>query len=78
MMTSQVLRKLETRGLVTRSPDEHDSRARRLGLTEAGRTLLSGALADVEAADAAVFGALEQADHAAFVRALAVLSSGAC
>jgi len=75
MMTSQVLRRLEARGLVTRAPDERDSRARRLGLTDAGRTLLSGALADVEAADSAVFSALGDADRAAFVRALAVLSS---
>jgi DNA-binding MarR family transcriptional regulator len=75
MMTSQVVRKLEARGLVTRAPDERDSRARRLGLTAAGRTLLSGALADVEAADSAVFSALGDEERAAFVRALAALSS---
>jgi DNA-binding MarR family transcriptional regulator len=75
MMTSQVVRKLEARGLVTRSADARDSRARRLALAAAGRRVLAGALADVEAADAAVFAALGEADRAAFVRALGVLSS---
>jgi DNA-binding MarR family transcriptional regulator len=75
MMTSQVLRKLEARGLVTRSTDARDTRARRLRLTDSGGRVLAGALADVEAADAAVFAALGAADRAAFVRALGVLSS---
>jgi DNA-binding MarR family transcriptional regulator len=74
MMTSQVLRKLEARGLVTRAVDDRDTRARRLRLTEAGERVLAGALADVEAADAAVF-ATVGADRAAFVRALAALAS---
>lgn len=55
MMTSQVVRKLEERGLVARDVDPGDSRARRLRLTEAGRGVLTGALADVEAADEAFF-----------------------
>jgi DNA-binding MarR family transcriptional regulator len=74
MMTSQVLRKLEARGLVTRAVDDRDTRARRLRLTEAGERVLAGALADVEAADAAVF-ATVGADRAAFVRALAALAA---
>ncbi|MFI9816298.1 MarR family winged helix-turn-helix transcriptional regulator [Saccharothrix variisporea] len=55
MMTSQVVRKLEERGLVARDVDPDDSRARRLRLTDAGRDVLTGALADVEAADDAFF-----------------------
>jgi DNA-binding MarR family transcriptional regulator len=58
MMTSQVLRRLEDRGLVTRQPDPEDARARRLGLSDAGRRLLAGALADVERADLDFFAPL--------------------
>jgi len=58
MMTSQVVRKLEARGLVTRAPHPTDARARHLALTPQGERLLAGALADVEAADADYFAAL--------------------
>jgi DNA-binding MarR family transcriptional regulator len=58
MMTSQVLRRLEAGGLVTREPDRNDTRARRVSLTGAGRSLLTTALADVEAADRDFFAAL--------------------
>jgi len=58
MMTSQVTRKLETRGLLERAFDPTDSRAGRLRLTAAGRALVARALADVEAADNEVFSAL--------------------
>ena len=58
MMTSQVTRKLETRGLLERASDPTDSRARRLRLTAAGRALVGRALADVEAADSDFFSAL--------------------
>jgi DNA-binding MarR family transcriptional regulator len=60
MMTSQVLRKLEERGLVSREADPADARARLLGVTEAGRALLTGAMADVERADAEFFAALDE------------------
>ena len=75
MMTSQVVRKLEHRGLLTRAPDPRDSRARRLQLTEAGAALLAGALADVEAADQGYFAVLG-ADREDFGRALATLAAG--
>lgn len=58
MMTSQVVRKLADRGLLTRTPDPEDARARLLDITAAGRDVLAGALADVEAADRAWFGGL--------------------
>jgi DNA-binding MarR family transcriptional regulator len=73
MMTSQVVRKLEGRGLLTRDVDPADSRARRLRLTPAGAALLSGALADVEATDEAYFAVLghRRAELAAALNALA-------
>ena len=57
MMTSQVLRVLEARGLVTRAPDAEDARALRLAVTEAGARLALEALRVVEAADAEFFAA---------------------
>ncbi|HEX5900328.1 MAG TPA: MarR family transcriptional regulator [Solirubrobacteraceae bacterium] len=75
MMTSQVLRKLELRALVTREADERDTRVRRLRLTPAGARVLTGALADVEAADGDYFAALGT-DQAAFTRALGTLAGG--
>jgi len=74
MMTSQVTRKLETRGLLQRALDPTDSRARRLHLTAAGRGLVAEALDDVEAADEEYFAALgKQRDT--FVRALGTLET---
>lgn len=57
MMTSQVLRALEARGLVTRGVDPDDSRARRLGVTPEGAALARRAIAVVEAADTEFFAA---------------------
>lgn len=72
MMTSQVTRKLEARGLLERALDPADSRARRLHLTAAGRAVLAQALKDVEAADEDYFAALGR-QRDAFVRALGTL-----
>jgi len=58
MMTSQVIRTLQERGLVERSVQPNDARARRVSITEAGRRLLAEALPAVENADAAFFGVL--------------------
>jgi DNA-binding MarR family transcriptional regulator len=55
MMTSSVLRALERRGLVTRSPDAADARVKRLAVTDSGRRLALETVAVVEAADAAFF-----------------------
>ena len=49
-----------------------DTRARQLALTPAGRARLTGALADVEAADAEFFGRVR--DPAALVAALSELA----
>jgi len=55
MMTSQVLRALEAKGLITRAADPDDSRARRIAVTRLGAKLAPRALAIVEAADAEFF-----------------------
>jgi DNA-binding MarR family transcriptional regulator len=57
MMTSQVLRILESRGLVTREVDPGDSRALRLAVTENGARLAQEAIRVVEATDAEFFAA---------------------
>jgi DNA-binding MarR family transcriptional regulator len=55
-MTSQVVRRLEAKGLLERAVDPGDTRARRLRLTAAGRRLARRAVAAVEEADARFFG----------------------
>ena len=73
MMTSQVVRKLAERGLLERTGDPADARAKRLRVTESGLDLVAKALKDVEAADAEFFGKLgTRGDD--FVAALAKLS----
>ncbi|MEU2630609.1 MarR family transcriptional regulator [Kitasatospora sp. NPDC007106] len=74
MMTSQVLRALESRGLVHRLPHPHDRRARALAPTDEGRALADRAVAAVEACDRAFFEPLG-ADAAAFSAALRTLRS---
>jgi DNA-binding MarR family transcriptional regulator len=51
MMTSQVLRRLEARGLLERRSDPADARTRRLVLSADGRALVARALEAVEQAD---------------------------
>lgn len=67
-MTSQVLRALEAKGLLSREVDPADSRARRLRITEAGAELAPRAVEAVEAADRAFFRAV--ADPAALTASL--------
>ncbi|MDI2128136.1 MarR family winged helix-turn-helix transcriptional regulator [Yinghuangia seranimata] len=76
MMTSQVLRTLESRGLVERMPHPHDGRARALAVTAEGRALADQAVAVVEACDAAFFAALGDG-VGAFARAMRVLKGAA-
>jgi DNA-binding MarR family transcriptional regulator len=71
-MTSQVLRTLEAKGLLTREVDSADTRARRLRVTNAGAALAVRGIEVVEAADAAFFGATP--DIAALVRLLRPLA----
>ena len=72
MMTSQVLRALERRGLVTRARDPRDGRVRRLAPTARGSELAEQAIEVVEAADRAFFAA---AESAALMRTLRSLTS---
>jgi DNA-binding MarR family transcriptional regulator len=58
MMTSQVLRALESKQLVERHPHPNDGRARLLAPTPAGRTLANHAVIAVEACDRNFFAAL--------------------
>lgn len=74
MMTSQVLRALEAKGLVTRAAHPSDRRAFALEPTAAGVALANRANADVEAADLAWFGALPEAELRAFTASLGRLA----
>lgn len=55
MMTSQVLRTLESKGLVERNLHPIDTRAKILSLTKKGKTLARKAIPDVEKADVTFF-----------------------
>jgi DNA-binding MarR family transcriptional regulator len=68
-MTSQVVRRLEAKGLLDRQVDPDDSRARRLRLTAAGDRLARRAIGAVEEADARFFGA-EAAEVTALLQRL--------
>ncbi|MBA3658693.1 MAG: winged helix-turn-helix transcriptional regulator [Gemmatimonadales bacterium] len=57
VMTSEVLRTLERKVLIRRLPHPTDARAKRIALTPTGRRLVRRAVALVEAADEAFFGA---------------------
>jgi DNA-binding MarR family transcriptional regulator len=54
-MTSQVLRTLEAKALITREVDAADTRARRIRVTDHGAQLARRAIAAVELADVAFF-----------------------
>jgi DNA-binding MarR family transcriptional regulator len=70
-MTSQVVRKLEAKGLIERTVDPADSRARRLRATPAGARFAQRAIVAVEDVDARFFGAHADAATAVLQRLLA-------
>jgi DNA-binding MarR family transcriptional regulator len=70
MMTSQVIRALEGRGLVARVPHPTDTRAKHVSVTPEGQALVRKAMRVVEAADAAFFEALGDAKTASLVHAM--------
>ncbi|HEU5266113.1 MAG TPA: MarR family transcriptional regulator [Jatrophihabitans sp.] len=72
MMTSQVLRALEQRALVTRRPHPGDGRAWSVSVTTRGAALANRANAAVEACDAEFFAALGT-DRDAFTAGLRAL-----
>jgi DNA-binding MarR family transcriptional regulator len=71
-MTSEVLRKLEAKGLIVRTVDAADTRAKKLRVTDRGAQLAGRAVAAVEAVDAAFFG--HAADPAALLAMLRPLA----
>ena len=70
-MTSQVLRKLEAKGLIQRVVDPGDTRARRLIATPAGTRLARRAIVTVEDVDARFFAGETDAATAVLQRLLA-------
>ncbi|MEU6238547.1 MarR family transcriptional regulator [Kitasatospora sp. NPDC047058] len=60
-MTSQLVRKLEAKGLLDRETDPQDTRARRLRITARGTELARSAVVEVERVDAAFFRPAERA-----------------
>jgi len=70
-MTSQVLRSLESRGLLERRPDVSDARARRIVATRKGKAVAPKAIAAVEAVDAEFFAAVPAKQTVRLLAALA-------
>ncbi|MEU7895912.1 MarR family transcriptional regulator [Nonomuraea sp. NPDC049152] len=72
MTASQVARTLETKKLITRAGDPHDTRVKRLHVTPDGLALARQAIELIEAVDDAYFAAAP--DHAGLVTALLALA----
>jgi DNA-binding MarR family transcriptional regulator len=70
-MTSQVVRALERKGLVTREVDADDTRARRVRVTKRGARLAPRAIAVVEDVDARFFAPVGGGDALRLLRPLA-------
>ncbi len=60
MMTSQVVRTLEGKGLIERKPLPRDTRAKSLRVTTQGQTVVAEAMTLVERTDAAFFAELDE------------------
>ncbi len=69
-MTSQVVRRLEAKGLLDRRTDPHDTRAKTLHITRRGAALARRSISAVEQADADFFGTTSTA----FIRTLSRLA----
>ena len=76
MMTSDLVRKLEERGLIRRTEHPHDSRARSIRLTASGKRMVAEVVPVVEAVDDAFFEQLGD-DVTTFVALLRRLGGGA-
>jgi DNA-binding MarR family transcriptional regulator len=72
MMTSQVVRALESAGLLERIKDENDGRVRRLRCTRSGNALALKAIREIEAIDTGFFGDADQ--RSASIEALRMMS----
>ena len=67
-MTSDVIARLEAKGLVRREVSPQDARAKVVRVTDAGATLAGRAIEAVEAADAAFFAGVDTGALAALAR----------
>jgi DNA-binding MarR family transcriptional regulator len=74
---SEVVRRLETKGLITRRRLRNDTRAFVLKLTENGREVLSLGTRAAEEAERTVLGRLPASKRQAFVEALALVAAPA-
>lgn len=70
-MTSDVIARLEAKGLIARETDPHDSRAKAIRITEAGAAAAQRAIVAVESADAVFFEPVDEAKLAALLQQLA-------
>jgi DNA-binding MarR family transcriptional regulator len=73
MMTSQVLRKLESKGLVSKRPSESDTRSNVIMLTEKGAEKVAKALGIAENVDSDFFRSL-RGNHSEFLLELGALT----
>ncbi|MER7072286.1 MarR family winged helix-turn-helix transcriptional regulator [Terrabacter sp. NPDC000476] len=73
---TDVVDRLELRGLVTRAPDPDDRRAMTVVLTDEGRAVLAEVDEARRRAGAAFFGVLGERDRATLARLLARLDAG--
>lgn len=70
-MTSDVVARLEAKGLIAREADPRDSRAKVIRVTKAGAAAAQRAIVAVEAADAAFFEPVDEARLVGLLRQLA-------
>ncbi|AZO57406.1 MULTISPECIES: MarR family winged helix-turn-helix transcriptional regulator [unclassified Mesorhizobium] len=70
-MTSDVVARLEAKGLIAREADARDSRAKVIRVTSAGAAAAQQAIVAVEAADAAFFEPVDEAQLVGLLRQLA-------
>lgn len=70
-MTSDVVARLEAKGLIARETDPHDSRAKVIRVTAAGVAAAQRAIMAVEAADAEFFEPVDEAQLVELLRQLA-------
>lgn len=70
MMTSQVLRTLEGKGLVERRSDPADARSKAISVTEEGRSLTLRAVREVEAVDHDFFASVDSEHLLTLLRTL--------
>ncbi len=75
MMTSQVLRALEAKTLITRTPDPRDTRAKRVRLTHAGQARVGAALSAVEAVDEHFFQPVPRQELTSILHALVTMKT---